>query len=85
MVFSLATAPSHRVEPTGHKCKVGKTMKFKMEVSLGNEAMKTAEQVAMALEATAKRLRMYSVDKKVQLSIRDGNGNRVGSWELSEK
>ena len=60
-------------------------MKFKMEVSLGNEAMKTAEQVAMALEATAKRLRMYSVDKKVQLSIRDGNGNRVGSWELSEK
>ena len=61
-------------------------MRFKMEISLGNDAMHTAEQVAMALEAIAKRLRMYyPMSKEVQLSIRDGNGNRVGSWELSEK
>jgi hypothetical protein len=60
-------------------------MRFNLDIEIGNDAMLTAEDVAMALEATAKRLRMYSVDEEVQMNIRDANGQRVGFWELYEE
>lgn len=53
---------------------------FTLTIDLGNDAMRTAADVADALEAVAARVRADGLQAHAQ-SIRDANGNRVGSWE----
>lgn len=54
-------------------------MKFQLEIELGNDAMQTTEDVAEALEQVAKEL---SLIVSGWGSIRDRNGNKVGTWKL---
>lgn len=54
---------------------------FHLEISVGNDSMQSADDVASALEAVAANLRR---DARLRGStdggiIRDANGNRVGS------
>lgn len=51
---------------------------FTLKINLGNDAMQTPEDIAEALETIAARLRAG----KEEGTIRDENGNRVGSWSL---
>ena len=51
---------------------------FTFKITLGNDAMQTFEDVAQALERVVARLRSGKEDG----TIRDDNGNRVGSWTL---
>jgi hypothetical protein len=60
-------------------------MVFNLEITLGNEAMSTAEHLATALESAAKRVRLYDVDDSYRKSLQDENGNRVGFFELTEE
>ena len=62
-------------------------MTFKLEIELGNDAMQSAYDVALALSEAVRQLtlhRGYSepLQHEEQGSIRDVNGNRVGSWEV---
>jgi DUF917 family protein len=54
--------------------------KFKLEIDLGNEAMNSSEALAAALEDVAARLRATFPTKG---NVRDVNGNKVGSFQLS--
>lgn len=60
-------------------------MKFKLNVELGNAAMETTKDVARALLTLAKMLDAKG-DVKVRRpedgTVRDLNGNRVGTWEF---
>lgn len=66
------------------------TKTFKIEIALGNAAMKTGNDVAAALDEAARYLRAHwgdhtmgtSPDGQEPRGIRDENGNRVGSWEV---
>lgn len=63
-------------------------MKFTLEIKLGNAAMQTGEDVAEALEETARKIRdTYGIDYVDEWAglgafIRDANGNRVGRWSI---
>jgi DUF917 family protein len=55
-------------------------MEFTLTIQLGNAAMQTGEDVAEALARVAD-----SLQGGVQSgTIRDVNGNTVGSWDLPE-
>lgn len=58
-------------------------MEFKLNIELGNAAMDTAGDVARALEAVAHKLRHEDCIDCTG-SIRDENGNRVGSWKVQD-
>ena len=57
-------------------------MTFKLEIELGNDAVRTFSQIAKALAGVAKRLR----DNNTRfiagdtMKIMDDNGNTVGQW-----
>jgi hypothetical protein len=51
---------------------------FKLEIALGNVAMRTPGDVSMALGKVRLQLSVGAVDGR----IFDGNGNTVGKWEL---
>jgi hypothetical protein len=53
--------------------------KFTLTISLGNEAMETADDIAIALEMVAGSLR----DGWVTGSVTDVNGNKVGSFKAA--
>lgn len=55
--------------------------KFELEIALGNAAMQTSADVARALERIASRLRNIADDEGA--SIRDENGNKVGTWSAT--
>ena len=60
-------------------------MKFTLEIELGNEAMQTGDDVALAL----RRLSVKLVDARIDVgadrgTIRDANGNAVGKWAVSQ-
>lgn len=63
------------------------SIKFKLEIELGNEAMQDQHDVAKALANVAERLRKlvstkfgpYGLEGKIQ----DQNGNTVGRWEVT--
>ena len=59
-------------------------MKFYVTIELGNEAMKTQEHVAAALEKTATKIRDYECPPHVGEGGRvvDENGNAVGEWRF---
>ena len=60
-------------------------MKFVLTIKLGNEAMQTDGHIARALKDAAKSILSYQ-DRIPEIgdsgSIRDVNGNRVGSWHV---
>lgn len=61
-------------------------MKLKLEVTLGNEAMQTADDVAAAIQRSlttaAQLVSSYHVGDSFH--IKDANGNTVGRWEVVE-
>ena len=67
-------------------------MKFTIEITLGNDAMRLGDDVATALEGVARHLRTFPGDHELSgihdyreaHSIRDTNGNRVGVWHVVE-
>jgi|SRR5882762_7538371 len=71
-------------------------MQFTLTIELGNEAMRTAEDIGYALRQTAARLEelaqyteeedgSFTLLSSTSRVIPDGNGNRVGKWEVTEK
>lgn len=63
-------------------------MTFTLSIELGNEAMLTYNDLALALRAVAANLGIDGDDKIEDADdwdrrgvIRDLNGNRVGQWE----
>jgi len=56
-------------------------MKFKLEITLGNDAMQLGEDIAEVLHEAA-----YSIeqDDAYQGVIVDRNGNNVGEWGFAE-
>ena len=53
---------------------------FQLEITMGNQAMYTLEDVAVALRVLADRLADKGETPQVG-GIRDGNGNLVGNWK----
>jgi len=57
--------------------------KLKIEITLGNDAMTTGDDLAFALERIGYKLRSYGfVMPTGPQVIRDNNGNRVGAWKV---
>jgi hypothetical protein len=60
-------------------------MKFTLEIDLGNDAMQTGSDVAAALRRLAVKLSDSLFDEGADHGrIMDLNGNKVGTWEVSE-
>lgn len=63
-------------------------MKFKLTITLGNDAMQSCHDVRRALIAVTNRLQQ-EYDGKPRRgdsgSILDANGHTVGSWEFKGK
>ena len=57
-----------------------KAMKFKLEISMGDDAMSTENDVAEAILKVARKL---MPNGPVQGVIHDVNGNRVGEWKFT--
>jgi hypothetical protein len=61
-------------------------MRFRITITLGNDAMKTSEDVASALRVVAKHVDGYDFASKtlpgMVHAIHDLNGNRVGDWKV---
>jgi len=55
---------------------------FTLTISLGNEAMQTADDVAWALGWLITELRAVTLDGETTGTIRDLNGNQVGEWRF---
>jgi hypothetical protein len=79
---------------SSQKAKEGRqTMKFTLEIELGNDVMQTGPDLAAALAKTAEFLRARDTDKGYLLvedrdaydrqhSVTDEHGCKVGSWKL---
>lgn len=64
-------------------------MKFRLDIELGNDAMKTGEDLAQVIQGVANTVRKYNADELAQaadethsMRLRDVNGNTVGSWRV---
>lgn len=60
-------------------------MKFHLTIELGNDAMRTGEDLANALHAVAADLREQYDTAEVfpeRSRIADANGNAVGTWAI---
>jgi hypothetical protein len=60
---------------------------FTLNIELGNEAMQTGLDVAEALKKVAKKIYMFGGEDELigcGGKIMDGNGNSVGSWQVSD-
>ena len=57
-------------------------MKFTLEIELGNDAMRTARDLAETLIETDNKIRALGVKKANGSKIMDANGNSVGYWDL---
>jgi hypothetical protein len=65
-------------------------MKFTLTIETGNEAMLTGEDLAKALKGVAKNVASIFEGGEpmddfavAPMTIRDANGNRVGSWDIA--
>lgn len=66
-------------------------MKFRIDIKLGNDAMRSERHVAALLKQLASKLnngaiRLQDDDRGDYPSgaLRDVNGNKVGNWEVTE-
>jgi hypothetical protein len=65
-------------------------MKFKLEIKLGNDAMKSARHLSAKLSAISEYILSLEEDDRdddfagrvISSIIRDENGNKVGTWEI---
>jgi len=57
-------------------------MKFVLNITMGNDAMRVRQDLALALESVKTRLLSSSVSEG---KIMDLNGNSVGKWEFVEE
>jgi hypothetical protein len=55
---------------------------FKLEIDLGNDAMKSAADVSRALKELSYKLEGYEDSKDFSGVIMDDNGNKVGRYEV---
>lgn len=62
-------------------------MKFTLEIELGNDAMRTYEDIAKSVRLIFSDFsrRVEDVEEGEQGRIYDTNGNRVGVWEVKEE
>lgn len=61
-------------------------MQLVLSINLGNEAMQTPEDVAMALINSARAIQHHDeMNCKAAHIVRDRNGNTVGKWEVIEE
>lgn len=63
-------------------------MKFKLEIELGNDAMKDSNDVGEALLSVRTRLSGYpnAFDYGFdEGEIKDANGNAIGKWEVVDE
>ena len=65
-------------------------MKFKLEIDLENDAMRTARHLNAALRKIAAAVLCYEEDdeegfdgKVISSVVMDENGNKVGRWEIT--
>lgn len=59
-------------------------MKFTLEIELGNDAMQTYRDITFALVDLIGRLPSVDPDDDDDGRIYDHNGNKVGTWQVSE-
>lgn len=64
-------------------------MKFRLEIKLGNEAMRDFADISQALIGMARKFDMrHNADVEIgqwdTSALRDSNGNIVGQWEIVE-
>ena len=67
-------------------------MKFVVTVTMGNEGMRSIEDLACCLEDMAAKLRERRMFLELESetgdypsgAVRDVNGNKVGDWEVTE-
>ena len=58
-------------------------MKIIIEIELGNDAMQSGNDVAVAVMETCTLSRIYTpLYDKDRGAVFDENGNRVGTWEV---
>ena len=55
-------------------------MKFKLEIEMGNDAMRYKRHVIEALEAAVERMTSLPREQVEDLPIMDANGNKVGTF-----
>jgi hypothetical protein len=65
-------------------------MKITVKIVLGNDAMRTARDLQLALEKLGEKLvtnhgNMRDITRADGGNIRDANGNTVGTWELEDE
>lgn len=61
-------------------------MKFTLEITLGNEAMVTGYDIAVALDTAAKQVNSNASFDRITKGrkVLDHNGNTVGFWKIEE-
>jgi hypothetical protein len=57
---------------------------FRLRIELGNDAMRTGEDVARALREVADQVEGFDPFVPYGARIRDANGNTVGEWDVGE-
>jgi hypothetical protein len=60
------------------------TMKFTLEIELGNDAMMTGADVIKSLKNSLKDEEELPLDEGTAGMLWDENGNTVGKWSVSE-
>ena len=58
------------------------TVVFRLQIEMGNDAMQSRDDVALALKQLARRT---DFDRNDAGKIRDANGNTVGEWGFHEE
>lgn len=58
--------------------------RFTLEIELGNDAMRSDEDIARALKGVAEKVEYDGIISKLPKRIRDINGNTVGHYEVRE-
>lgn len=58
-------------------------MKFKLEINLGNDAMRSLGDIRDALRELITKTRAYPCVIEDRCKIFDKNGNSVGYWEVT--
>lgn len=58
---------------------------FRLTIRLGNDAMIDEYDLSDAIEEVANQIRLGGADPCHTFSVKDRNGNRVGSWKITEE